>query len=624
MSDMDHALENRISHIPGATGVYLMKDRDGGVLYVGKAKNLRARVRSYFARTDARFMVPFLLSRVHDVAFIVTETEKEALILENTLIKENRPRYNVDFRDDKAYFHIRIDPADAFPRFQLIRRPKKDGAKYFGPYPSSAAAKETLRFLQPLFPLRTCRDRELRSRSRPCLEYEIGRCLAPCVKRVEEEAYRRVAAEATAFLEGREKSLLAGLRLRMNGEAEQLNFEQAAALRDRIAAIEATLERQRMVSLSARDQDVYGLHREKDRTQVCALFVRGGRIVGQKSFPVLKVGGDTPSILSSLLKQYYDGGAYLPDEIMIPHPLEDQAVMAEWLTERKGKRVAIAVNRRGQGRALLEMARRNAENVFKTERLRTEDPEEALPALAEKLSLKRLPRRIECFDISNLGGRHAVGSMVVFLAGKPLKSGYRRFRIGTVAGADDYGMMREVLSRRYGRREDLPDLIVVDGGKGQLGVALSVLKDLGIAGVDAIGLAKEQAGEFPPAFGRKRESASGGTGLEKGRDRVYLPGRRDPIYLHRWPPVRFLLARIRDEAHRFAVSYHRSVRERQDLRSLLDDIPGVGPAKKRALLTAFGDLDGIRVASAFELRKAPGIGAVLAGQIHDFLKRRKR
>ena len=284
---MERSLESRIRNAPAAPGVYLMKDRDGGVLYVGKAKNLRARVRSYFARTDSRFMVPFLLSRVDDVAFIVTETEKEALILENTLIKEHRPRYNVDFRDDKAYFHIRIDPADAFPRFQLIRRPKRDGAKYFGPYPSSAAAKETLRFLQPLFPLRTCRDRELKGRVRPCLEYEIKRCLAPCVKRVEGEAYRRVAAEATAFLEGREKSLLAGLRQRMHDEAKDLNFEKAAELRNRIAAIEATLERQRVASLTSRDQDVYGLHRERDRTQVCALFVRGGRIVGQKGFPLL-------------------------------------------------------------------------------------------------------------------------------------------------------------------------------------------------------------------------------------------------------------------------------------------------------------------------------------------------
>ncbi len=619
---MDRDLERRVRGAPAAPGVYLMRDRDGGVLYVGKAKNLRARVRAYFARTDSRFMVPFLLSRVRDVDFILTETEKEALILENTLIKEHRPRYNVDFRDDKAYFHIRIDPADAFPRFQLVRRPKRDGAKYFGPYPSSAAARETLRFLQPLFPLRTCRDRELKGRVRPCLEYEIRRCLAPCVKRVDGESYRRIAAEATAFMEGREKSLLAGLRQRMDAEAEDLNFEKAAELRDRIAAIGATLERQRVASLSSRDQDVFGLHREKDLTQVVALFVRGGRIVGRKSFPLLKVGGDTRTILSSLVQQCYDAGAHVPDEVVIPHALEDQAVMAEWLTDRKGGKASIVVSRRGQGRGLLEMARRNAESVFRTERLQREDPEEALPALAEKLSLKNFPRRIECFDISNLGGSHAVGSMVVFLAGRPLRSGYRRFRIRTVAGADDYGMMYEVLSRRCRRKENLPDLIVVDGGKGQLGVALSVLRDLGITGVDAIGLAKERSGEIPRRFGRRTERPAE-KAIEKDRDRVYLPGRKDPVFLHRWPAVGFLLARIRDEAHRFAVAYHRSVRERQDLRSLLDDIPGVGPAKKRALLAAFGDLDGVRAASAAELQKAPGIGAALAGKIHDFLKNRK-
>ena len=347
----------------------------------------------------------------------------------------------------------------------------------------------------------------------------------------------------------------------------------------------------------------------------------------------------------------------MPDEIVIPHSLEDQTVMAEWLADRKGRKVSIAVSRRGQGRGLLEMARRNAESVFRTERLQREDPEEALPALAERLALKNFPRRIECFDISNLGGSHAVGSMVVFLAGRPLKSGYRRFRIRTVAGADDYGMMYEVLSRRYRRKESLPDLIVVDGGKGQLGVALSVLKDLGIAGVDAIGLAKERPDEFHRGFGAAKGRAPGGAGFEKGRDRVYLPGRKDPLFLDRarkqalpflpravglitgegsaaerdvlqvarsrWPAVRFLLARIRDEAHRFAVTYHRSVREKQDLRSLLDDIAGVGPAKKRALLMTFGDLDRVRAASAAELRKAPGIGEALAAQIHDFLRGKK-
>jgi len=378
-----------------------------------------------------------------------------------------------------------------------------------------------------------------------------------------------------------------------------------------------------MVSMSSRDQDVFGLYREKDLTQVCALFVRNGKIMGQKSFPLLKIGGETQSIFSSLLKQYYDSGAYLPAEIVIPDPLEDQAVTTEWLTDKKGKKVSIVVYKRGQGRGLLEMARRNAENIFKTERLRAEEPEETLPRLAEKLALKNFPRRIECFDISNIGGNYAVGSMVTFLAGKPLKVGYRRFRIKTVAGADDYGMMYEVLSRRYQHQENLPDLIVVDGGKGQLGVALSVLKDLGIRGMDVIGLAKDRPEDLLHIPGRQRETRAGGTGFDKGHDRVYLPGRKEPLYLYRWPAILFLLQRIRDEAHRFAISYYRKTKERQDLQSLLDEIPGIGRTRKRDLLMSLGDLKKIGQSSIDDLQNVPGIGKALAGQIHDFLQSRK-
>jgi excinuclease ABC subunit C len=440
---------------------------------------------------------------------------------------------------------------------------------------------------------------------------------------VDRAAYLQMVTEAAAFMEGWEKSLLSDLRLRMKDEAEQLNFEKAVTLRDRIAAIEATLEKQRMVSMSAKDQDVFGLYREKDLTQVCALFVRNGKIMGQKSFPLLKIGGETQLIFSSLLKQYYDSGAYLPAEIVIPDPLGDQAVTAEWLTDKKGKKVSIAVCKRGQGRGLLEMARRNAENIFKTERLRAEEPEETLPRLAEKLALKNFPRRIECFDISNIGGSYAVGSMVTFLAGKPLKAGYRRFKIKTVAGADDYGMMYEVLSRRCRHQENLPDLIVVDGGKGQLGVALSVLKDLGIRGMDVIGLAKDRPEDLLHIPGRQQERKAGAAGLDKGHDRVYLPGRKDPLYLYKWPAVLFLLQRIRDEAHRFAISYYRKAKEKQDLQSLLDEIPGIGRTRKRDLLVSLGDLKKIGQSSIDDLQKVTGIGKALAGQIHDFLQSRK-
>lgn len=655
---MSADLDVKISHAPRGSGVYLMKDGAGEILYVGKARDLKARIRAYFTRTDSRVMVPFLVSRVRDVEFIITETEKEALILENNLIKEHRPRYNVDFRDDKSYYNIRIDLSEPFARFQLVRRPKKDGARYFGPYPSSAAARETLRFLQTIFPLRSCRDRELKARRRPCLEYEIGLCSAPCTGRIEGAAYQSLVREGLAFLEGREKTLIADLRARMNAAAEALRFEEAAALRDRIASIEETLEKQRVVSLTGRNRDVFGLYREDDLTQIIALFVRSGRMIGQKSFPLIRLRAESGEILSSLLKRYYDGIVDIPDEIDLPAPLEDGEVMAEWLVEKRGRGVAIVAPKRGEPLALLGIATRNAENVFRTARLAADSPEEALSLIADKLRLRNVPRRIECFDISNIGGRYAVGSMVAFTGGLPRKERYRRFRIRTVPGADDYAMLYEVMKRRYERREELPDLIMVDGGKGQLGVALAVLKDLSVEGVDVIGLAKERdagrdnapagrsgrlpgplaspegvqriseggpvdsgfpvgeggiGGGFPPRPGRRAEKP------EKDEDRVYLPGRKDPVYLSRWPAALFLLQRVRDEAHRFAVSYHRKVKEKEDLKSLLDRISGIGPARRKALLTFFGDVKRIKGASVKELQQVKGIGSRIVRLIREFL-----
>ncbi len=599
---MSNELTDKVKNAPASPGVYLMKDRDGKVIYVGKANNLRNRVKAYFSRTDSRFMIPFLVSKVHDLDFIVTKTEKEALILENNLIKEHRPRYNVIFRDDKTYFNIRINLDDPFPRFQLVRRPKKDGSQYFGPYPSSAAAKETLRFLQSIFPLRTCRDQELKGRKRHCLEYEIGRCLAPCVGRIDEPAYQRLVHDSVAFMEGREKKLIADLHARMNAASDQLYFEEAIALRDRIAAIKETLEKQRVVSMSFKDQDVFGIYREGNLTQICMLYVRKGKIIGKKVFPLFKIGSVSFEILSSLMKQYYDDEAYIPDEIVIPENVEDQAVMEEWLSEKKGERVSIIVPKRGGGMELLHIAGSNAESMFEVEKHAT-DTGETLSTLAVTLKLKNIPGQIECFDISNIGGKCAVGSMVTFADGRPWKAGYRRFRIRTVEEADDYAMMYEVLNRRYMRKDNLPDLIVVDGGKGQLGVAAAVLKDLNIEGVDIIGLAKK---------GRGRKT-------NKGGDRVYLIGKKNPVYISRWPDVLFMLQRVRDEAHRFAITYHRKLKSERDFQSVLDTIPGIGESKKKALLKSFGDTRRIREASVDALQKADGIGRKMAEKIHAFL-----
>jgi excinuclease ABC subunit C len=602
---MDNELTDKIKNAPASPGVYLMKDKDGKVIYVGKANNLRSRVKAYFSGTDSRFMIPFLVSKVHDVDFIVTETEKEALILENNLIKEHRPRYNVIFRDDKTYFNIRINLNDLFPRFQLVRRPKKDGSQYFGPYPSSASAKETLRFLQSIFPLRSCRDQELKGRKRPCLEYEIRRCLAPCVGRIDETAYKRMVHDSVSFMEGREKKLIADLHARMNAASDQLSFEEAAVLRDRIAAIKKTLEKQRVASMSFKDQDVFGAYREGNLTQICMLYVRKGKIIGKKIFPLFRIVSASSEILSSLMKQYYDGEAYIPDEIVIPENVEDHAVMEEWLAEKKGKRISIIVPKRGGGMELLHIAVSNAESTFEAEKHAT-DTRETLCTLAGALKLKNIPGHIECFDISNIGGKYAVGSMVTFVDGIPWKAGYRRFRIRTVEEADDYAMMYEVLSRRYVRKDNLPDLIVVDGGKGQLGVASTVLKDRDIEGIDIISLAK---------WGRGR-----GTG--KGEDHVYLIGKKNPVFISRWPDVLFMLQRVRDEAHRFAITYHRRLKGERDFRSVLDAIPGIGQSKKKALLMSFGDIIRIREASMDDLQKADGIGRKMAEKIYAFLKGR--
>jgi excinuclease ABC subunit C len=598
---LKHEDSERQTNVPAAPGVYLMKDRERKIIYVGKAGNLKNRLKAYTSGTDSRFMVPFLMSRTHGVDFIVTKTEKEALILENSLIKEHRPRYNVNLRDDKTYISIRINPDERFPRFQQVRRLKRDGARYFGPYPSGVSAKETLHFLQHIFPLRTCRDQELNTRKRPCLEYEIKRCLAPCIGMIDEASYRRMVEDSMVFLEGREKKLIGDLRTRMRDASEKMLFEEAAVLRDRIAAIEETVEKQGVVSIDTKDRDAFGLYRERDLIRVCILYVRKGRVLDKKVFPLFRSVADESEILSSFVKQYYDGSAYIPDNVILPCAIDDQKIVSDWLSEKRGGKVSVSVPKRGRVLEILSLARDNAINAFDTEKA---DYHADTPhILAGVLNLKNQPNRIECFDISNIGGRHAVGSMVTFIDGKPWKQGYRRFRIRTVEGADDYAMMYEVLKRRYKNGENLPDLVIVDGGKGQLGVASSVIQDLGLKGIDIVGMAKakKMAGE------------------KHMEDRVYLPGRKNPVYLSKWPAAMFLLQRIRDEAHRFAVSYYRSLKWKEDLRSVLDDIPEIGPARKKALLSFFGDLQGIKAASLESIQNVKGIGRKRAQNIINYL-----
>ena len=607
-----NSLKEKMTSAPRSPGVYIMKDAQGKVIYVGKANDLKSRISSYFTGKDTRPMAPFLMSRVSDIEFITTSTEKEALILENNLIKRHLPRYNVNLRDDKTYYHLSLDPTEKYPRLQLVRKRLNNAALYFGPYPSGLAAKETLKFVQQIFPLRSCRNRDFKLRPRPCLEHQIGRCLAPCKGLIDDDSYRKLVENTVSFLQGHRRSLITEIKTQMEEAAQNLNFEEAARLRDRVAAIEHTLEKQNVDWGGINDQDVLGAYAHDDNYQLCILFVRGGKLLGSKSFAPVKMKMDLVEIISSCLTQYYDGGANIPDEIIIPCLLPDEAVIVEWLTDKKKKKVALTVPFRGTKNALLDMAVANARSFWESGQKKEEQKTAGMKILQEKLSLTKLPQRMECYDISNISGKHAVGSMVVFQGGEPDKSSYRRFRIKTVSESDDYAMMYEVLLRRFARGENLPDLVVVDGGKGQLNVALSVLRDLKIR-IDVIGLAKEERAIFSSKGISKKKAG-------KSEDRVYLPRRKDAIYLSAWPPALRMLQQVRDEAHRFALSYYHQIKQKNDLRSILDDIPDIGEARKKILLKHFGSSKQVKDATLEELQKVSGIGKKIAEKIYSHLR----
>lgn len=608
-------LQDKVASAPRSPGVYIMRDGEQKIIYIGKANDLKNRIGSYFAGKDTRPMAPFLMSRVSAIEFITTATEKEALILENNLIKKNRPRYNVILRDDKTYYHLSLDPSEKYPRLQLVRKRGNNAALYFGPYPSGLAAKETLRFVQQVFPLRTCRNRDFQLRSRPCLEYQIGRCLAPCKGLIDEQAYRKLADSAVSFLQGRRRELISELKKQMDEAAEDLNYEEAARLRDRIAALTHALEKQHVDWADNQDQDVLGVFVNDDIYSLCLLFVRAGKLLGSKSFIPVKSKAITSDVVSATLTQYYDSDMNIPDEILLTCALPDEAVIAEWLSDKKEKNVTLTVPKRGAKKALLDMACANARELFASARKKEEQKAAALQILQEKLMLGRLPRRIECYDISNISGKNAVGSMVVFTDGEPDKSGYRRFRIKSIDEPDDYSMMRELLTRRFTSDRTMPDLVVVDGGKGQLNVALSVMKELNVK-MDTIGLAKEERA-FWNAKNKLRDRAG------KSEDRVYLPRRKDAVYLSSSPAALSLLQRVRDEAHRFAVSYHHRLKQKNDLSSILDKIPDIGKERRKILLKHFGSAQQVKSASIEELQKVRGIGKELAAAIYSYLKSEK-
>lgn len=604
---VESQLDSKLAFLPTSPGVYLFKDKTGEVIYVGKAKNLRARVRQYARGGDGRVQITFLLSQLADVEVLLTSSEKEALLLENTLIKQYWPRYNIRLKDDKSYWHVKVTTQEPWPRLFLTRQVAKDGSKYLGPFHSSAAVQETLEIIRKVFPLRTCSDTVFRNRTRPCLEYQIKRCLGPCTLPVDPSDYQRQLKGALLLLEGKNNELVSQLTTRMHEAAEALRFEEAARLRDQLRAIEQTGEKQQVAMPLGNDQDIFGLYREGGIVEIEVLFVRGGKLVGNIGYSFDDNEFPDEEVLAELLTQFYQGDRFVPDEILLPTTIEDAPAREDLLGERKGKKVTIACPQRGDKVRLVDMAQENARQSFIERRRGAAQKEKTLDHLRRALSLRNAPKRIECFDISNIQGNLAVGSLVVFDEGEPDKSRYRRFRIKTVEGADDFAMMYEVLTRRYRRaleEKDLPDLLVVDGGKGQLGVAVEVFRELGITEVDIIGLAKMRTERNP--FVEE---------VEHSAERVFLPGRKNPVTLKPNSTALFLLQRVRDEAHRFAITYHRQLRAKERLSSPLDSIPGVGPSRRKALLRHFGSLKRVRLATVEELTQVPGIPSAVAEAI---------
>jgi excinuclease ABC subunit C len=593
-----------LKSVPHSPGVYLMLDRKSAILYVGKAKDLQKRLASYARFSGAEHnKTTVMLERVDRVETIITRTEKEALILEASLIKQHKPRYNIILRDDKSYPLIKVTVQEEWPRVMMTRRRKNDGARYFGPYSSASSMWSTLRLITGLFPLRRCKGDTLHPRKRPCLNGQMKHCLAPCVNPTPEvrTRYREHVDKIIMILEGRSTDLAARLRQQMERDSEALEFERAALIRDQIQALGQTLERQVVIAGHAKDQDIFGLARKDAAVSIAILFIRSGIISGSRTYFLEDPLGDDQALLSQVLNQYYFHGTNLPQEILLPIAPDDLEVLSEHFNELSHGKVSLSVPQRGDRMQLITMARANAEQVFAEKDNKERSWQSLAAAMQRKLHLDRPPARIECLDISNISGKQAVGSLVSFETGQPQTNGYRHYKIKSVAGPDDYAMMGEVLERRLTRgvnEGNLPDLFVVDGGRGQLGMAMHVAKDLGITDdLDWIGIAKEREDEG---------------------EKLYKPGRKNPIVLPSHDPVLLYLMRIRDEAHRYGITFHRKLRRKSTLASQLDEIPGVGPARKKALLRHLGSLKQIMTAQIDQLADVPGVGPELAAQIHAF------
>ena len=598
-------IEKKLRRLPKSPGVYLMRDGAGQVLYVGKAKNLKNRVMSYFRDKVDRPKTAVMVSQVRDLEWIVTDSETEALVLECNLIKEHRPKYNIRLVDDKHYPYIKVTVQEDYPRVQIVRRRGTDGSRYFGPYTSAGAMHDALAIIRDLFSLRTCGNQKFKNRKRPCLNHQIKRCEAPCMGRVSKEEYAKQVQEVILLLEGNTRELIRMLTAEMKGAAESLAFEKAGRIRDQIKALKSISEKQKVIMEKKEDQDVVALHAGEDKAVVQQFFVRGGKVVGRETFEMDNSGGqEDAEVMSAFLKQYYLTGKEIPARILLDVLPEDQEALEDWLREKRGKKVELFRPQRGEARRLVHMVKENAKLTYLEESLQKKKKElsgAALAELGQALSLDAPPHRIECYDISNIQGANIVASMVVFLDGKAATGEYRRFIIRSVEGPNDFASMQEVLSRRFqGAKEEkpgfekTPDLVIIDGGKGQLSAARAIMKDNGFGAIPTFGLAKKE-------------------------ELLFQEGESEPIVLDRDSEALYLVQRIRDEAHRFAITFHREKRDKRTVTSILDSVPGIGPKRKKMLLTTFGSVRGVRRASAKDIADTLHVSLKKAEEIKEFI-----
>ena len=597
----------QLGTLPAKPGVYLLKDKTGKVIYVGKAASLNNRVRSYFGTpSNLPPKTQQLVSRIQDFEFVVTNSEQEALILECDMIKRYTPRYNASLKDSKTFPYLKIDIKEDWPRVCITRRVQKDKARYFGPFADAGSVRKTLRLIKKIFPYRSCSKRIDGNDKRPCLDYYIHQCLGPCVGAVEKQEYRDVINEVILFLQGKQELILRELNTKMKAAAQQLQFERAALLRDQIEAIEAVIEGQRIAMKLKGDKDVISL--AQDGVQACVELssIRNSKLAGHGHFIMEGIQGESaPQVMTSFVKQYYASASYIPPLILLQHPVDEPQMLSEWLGRQRGGKVNLQVPQRGAKKKLVDTAAENAAQglqLAQFREMRANVVDSGLQELKDRLHLPELPERIECYDVSNIQGAFAVSSMVVLEKGRPKPAHYRRFRIKTVAGADDYAMIQETLRRRFKRGltgEDAwgipPDLVLIDGGRGQLNAGLEVRQELGLDSVPMASLAKEN-------------------------EEVFIPDDAKPVRMAKNSPALHVLQRARDEAHRFAISYHRKLRHREAMSSALDDVPGIGPRRKKALLRKFGSIEAIRRASLEELGRTEGLNLAVAQKVKQSLE----